>query len=217
MKATFTRFRWRRYVLGPNITKEKFACLGRSDEVIALLKRLPYIKMNNNYEYMIAPQTYQCDYRRNHFQSPAFTNSRPPYEIPYGFEYPPWVVPSTYGKNDGSYLMLDTTDGTVTDYRVTGGGYPPDYEDGDPRSWRNECEDRTLKLEDFLNEWKAKHQTITWMGLTLGHPEIWWIDYRSDPQKTTEFREIQEIIHANGWPVDFNREECKQVLENWNA
>jgi hypothetical protein len=76
----------------------------------------------------------------------------------------------------------------VTDYRVTGGGYPPDYEDGDPRSWRNECEDRTLKLEDFLNEWKAKHQTITWMGLTLGHPEIRWIDYRSDPQKTTEFR-----------------------------
>ena len=76
----------------------------------------------------------------------------------------------------------------MTDYRATGGGYPPDYEDKDPRSWRNECEDRTLKLADFLDEWKENHQTLTWIGQTLGRPEIWWIDYRSDPEKTRNFR-----------------------------
>ena len=27
------------------------------------------------------------------------------------FEFPSWVVPLTYGKNHGDYLMLDTTDG----------------------------------------------------------------------------------------------------------
>jgi hypothetical protein len=75
--------------------------------------------MSNNHEYMIAPQTYPCDYWRDYFQSPTFTKLRPPYEVPYGFEYPPWVVPLTYGKNDGSYLMLDTIDGkAIEDFEI---------------------------------------------------------------------------------------------------
>ncbi len=60
----------------------------------------------------------------------------------------------------------------MTDYRVLGGGYPPDYEDGDPRSWRNECESRTLKLEDFLNEDRRDFQYHHQIYVTRMEPNI---------------------------------------------
>jgi hypothetical protein len=92
-----------------NINHQNFAGLGKSEEVIELLKRLPYIDMSGH-EYLIAPNTYPCDYRREPFQSPVTTKSTGWY-VPIGSEFPPWVVPLTYGKRDGTYLMLDTTDG----------------------------------------------------------------------------------------------------------
>lgn len=95
----------------PNITGEKFALLRKSEEVIELLKHLPYIKMDGGHEYMVAPETFPCDYRRDYFQSPSFTEGREPWDVPVGFKFPPWVIPLTYGKNHGDYLMLDTTDG----------------------------------------------------------------------------------------------------------
>lgn len=96
----------------PNINAENFAGLGKTEQVIALLKHLPYIRMDGNHEYMVAPETFPCDYRRDYFQSPAvFADGRGPWDVPVGFSFPPWVVPLTYGKNHGDYLMLDTTDG----------------------------------------------------------------------------------------------------------
>jgi hypothetical protein len=88
----------------PNITKENFACLDRNEKVIELLKRLPYVKMSNDREYMIAPQIHQGDYQRDYFQSRAFTKSRSLWEVPHDFKYPPWVVLLTNGKNHGSYF-----------------------------------------------------------------------------------------------------------------
>jgi hypothetical protein len=100
----------------PNITEENFSFLSKNSEVITLLKHLPYIRMDGKTEYMVAPQTFPCDYRRDYFQSPAFVKGRPPYEVtePDEFEFPPWVVGLTYGKNKGDYLMLDTCDGEFT-------------------------------------------------------------------------------------------------------
>lgn len=95
----------------PNITQENFACLGKNEEVIELLKLLPYIRMDGSHEYLVAPETSPCDYRRDYFQSPSFAEGRGPWDVPVGFEFPPWVIPLTYGKNHGDYLMLDTTDG----------------------------------------------------------------------------------------------------------
>ena len=98
----------------PNITKENFAFLGKNEEVIALLRYLPYIKMDGKGQYVVAYNTFPCDYRRDYFQSPAFEKGLTPWEMPETggrFEFPSWVVPLTYGKNHGDYLMLDTTDG----------------------------------------------------------------------------------------------------------
>lgn len=106
----------------PNITRENFACLGKNDEVIELLRHLPYIRMDGKglYErdYALAYSTFPCDYRRSYFQKPNFTEDAQPWEVPETdggrFSFPPWVVPLTYGKNHGDYLMLDTTDGKTS-------------------------------------------------------------------------------------------------------
>lgn len=98
----------------PHITSETFGALGKSAEVIALLQRLPYIRMDGEQEYVVAPETFPCDYRRDYFRAPALTaegDGGGPWDVPGGFEFPSWVVPLTYGKNHGDYLMLDTTDG----------------------------------------------------------------------------------------------------------
>jgi hypothetical protein len=173
----------------PNITKENFAFLGKNEEVIALLRHLPYIRMDGKGQYVVAYNTFPCDYRRDYFQSPAFEKGLTPWEIPETggrFEFPSWVVPLTYGKNHGDYLMLDTTDGgffvqslwcftgTVTRFQVTGGGYPPEYPADDPRSWRNECEPAAERLAVLLAKWRENYENLNWIGFPrAGWPNIW--------------------------------------------
>src|SRR5271156_4334341 len=65
----------------PNITNESFAFLGKNGEVIALLRHLPYIRMDWENEYLVAPYTFPCDYRRDYFQSPSFEKGCTLWEI----------------------------------------------------------------------------------------------------------------------------------------
>ncbi|MCJ1269695.1 hypothetical protein MMC22_009587 [Lobaria immixta] len=199
----------------PNITTENFACLGKSDEVIALLKCLPYIRMDGHHEYVVAPETFPCDYRRDYFQTPSFAEGRTaPWDVPVGLKFPSWVIPLTYGKNHGDYLMFDTTDGTAIVYQITGGGWSPAYEAGDPRSWRNECEGRSQALSDILGEWKKKYESLTWIGFPAsGWPNVW----TESNYKVKDIKEMQEIIRSHGWPNEFKRNECKHALAEWEG
>jgi hypothetical protein len=98
----------------PNISCDNFAPLGKNRTVIDLLKHLPYLRMDGPFErYTLIWSTYPCDYRRDYFQvvAPGIDC----WEIPDTSErdqnFPEWVVPLTYGKVHGQYIMLDTTDG----------------------------------------------------------------------------------------------------------
>ena len=98
----------------PNINKQRFAALGKNDEVVELLAHLPYINMSGQ-DYMVAPSTYPIDYRGEKFQSAlekGAENARiNGWYIPSHHDFPPWVVPLTTGILNGDYLMLDTSDG----------------------------------------------------------------------------------------------------------
>jgi hypothetical protein len=50
-----------------NITRDQFSELGKNDEVVDLLKHLPYIDLTGH-QYVIAPDTYPTDYRGEGFQ-----------------------------------------------------------------------------------------------------------------------------------------------------
>jgi hypothetical protein len=98
----------------PNINADNFAEFHMSSTVIGLLRHLPYICMDNaSKEYEIAWSTYPCDYRRNYFQD--IKSKINCWEIPdtneRNFRFPEWVIPLTYGKVNGLFIVLDTTDG----------------------------------------------------------------------------------------------------------
>jgi hypothetical protein len=107
----------------PNITTENFAPLHKTPAVIELLKHLPYLDMGHSFEkYPFIWSTYPCDYRRSYFQPGELNEGIDCWEIPSTvereFEFPAWVVPLTFGKVHGVYVMLDTSDGMYIDKRV---------------------------------------------------------------------------------------------------
>jgi hypothetical protein len=98
----------------PNINSDNFAEFHKSSRVIELLRHLPYVRMDGpSKEYKLAWSTYPCDYRRDYFQQ--FNLGLGCWEIPdtteRDFQFPEWVIPVTYGKVNGLFVMLDTMDG----------------------------------------------------------------------------------------------------------
>lgn len=63
-----------------------------------------------------------------------------------------------------------TTAGTATRYELISYIYEPDYEPDDPRKWRDKCEDVTMRLKDYLEMWKEKWMSLTWLCV----PEETW-------------------------------------------
>lgn len=101
----------------PNINAKNFRAFHKSNVVIELLKHLPYIRMDGpNGDYTLAFSTYPCDYRRGYFQEIGSVIDcwEIADTIERDFKFPEWVIPLTYGKVRGQYIMLDTTDGMHT-------------------------------------------------------------------------------------------------------
>lgn len=89
----------------PQITENKFAFLNKTDEVIELLRHLPYLDSTRG-EWIVFPWTNCCDYLKEDVKAYI------PYPPEDDYEFPPWVINLTYSKGKyGKYLMLDTTDG----------------------------------------------------------------------------------------------------------
>lgn len=102
-----------------NITVENFAPLKKTPEVIALLKRLPYLRNKNREgkEYIIAFHTFVIDYSRAPFETPldedAVEALSPDYYFDEDEKLPAGVIPLTRAEDNvwGVWLLLDTTDG----------------------------------------------------------------------------------------------------------
>ncbi|KAK6845921.1 hypothetical protein PG987_001109 [Apiospora arundinis] len=95
--------------------------------------------------------------------------------------FPPWVVQLTTSPHrDGDCWMLDTSDGTLTKFVITGAGEDDPaarYDDTDPRAWRNAGEDKTYKLEALLAKWAGKYRRMEYLGVP-GHQSIRGVVWR---------------------------------------
>jgi hypothetical protein len=105
----------------PNITKENFDVLGKHDEVVELLKRLPYLKNPNDWGkgYLVSFATYAIDYSSEPFQPPVNMEKAKYYSPDFAYReemVKPWVIPLTRPEDNviGTYILLDITDGTTT-------------------------------------------------------------------------------------------------------
>ena len=79
---------------------------------------------------------------------------------PVGIVLPEWVVSLSEGSEYGSWLLLDTREGTITDYipqerpeRDEPGQDSPDF-------WRAY---HTRPVVEFLEEWKENYRSLAWV------------------------------------------------------
>jgi hypothetical protein len=96
-----------------NITVSSLASLEKTDEVVELLRHLPYIKGDSNlgWNEKIAPETDAFQYGGS---GDAFANVAPHEMWPPGAgEIPAHVAVLTNGARYGSWLLLDTIEGRL--------------------------------------------------------------------------------------------------------
>ncbi|KAF2022762.1 hypothetical protein EK21DRAFT_82465 [Setomelanomma holmii] len=180
----------------PNISSDNFAPLHKNSAVIKLLKHLPYLRMDGPFETCtLVWSTYPCDYRRDYFQKvmPGINCWEIPDTSQRDYSFPDWVVPLTYGKVHGQYVMLDTTDV---------------FEADDPRAWRNECANpgSTARLSDILNEWKDDYAQLRLIGQTNGNGPV------HAETSGEEYKELRALMLSHGWPNNFDRETCRNAM-----
>ncbi|KAK0378428.1 hypothetical protein CLIM01_04203 [Colletotrichum limetticola] len=206
----------------PEITPESLAASGMThlnERVVDLIKHLPYIDGN---PLWITPETFPINYLTAVSLIPAVGVFKPKWlhalsHDLQSFEgFPAWVIALTMSVNrDGDIWILDTMDGTVTKYIITGAVYPEPagrYEKGDPRMWRETlCDDITLSLEAWLEEIIDKYKTFQYFGLPrYDHPGV-----LSQGHWAEETKALREIVVENGWPEDYNGEEGRRQLGEW--
>ncbi|KAI0437596.1 hypothetical protein F4803DRAFT_142689 [Xylaria telfairii] len=205
----------------PQITSESVAARGlrKTPEAVDLLRHLPYIEGREN--CWIAPDAYPIDYRA---VVTATSGNRPfVWELASSVNrFPPWVIQLTTGDGSSSAnYMLDTTDGTVTEYVASGPVYPDPpglYPKDDPRAWRDEwCNDVTMPLQDLVGEWLQEYRTLKFLGMpgkkswpgVLRHPEeeggFMW----------DETEAMRKIYADHGWPDKYRGEDCREALLQW--
>ncbi|KAL1981335.1 hypothetical protein VTN96DRAFT_2776 [Rasamsonia emersonii] len=193
----------------PDITKESLVFARsepKTDEVVALLRHLPYIDMTlkkTGHDYCIADWTRPCDWRAgwNRWYDPNDEDG----------VFPSWVISLTYGESKvGHWIMLATSDETVSDYVRFKWEYPPNYPADDPRSWRDRlCIDETMTLAFKHEKWKNNYLRLEWMPPVTTKYVVFGDDEYGE--------EMKKIYREYGWPDNFRREDCRKALLEWDA
>lgn len=141
----------------PELTDAFLSKLGKNSLVNDLIRHLPYIAGNNK----IAPETSAIQYNGPDTLWSLDRNIILGTLTPYGAgTIPPHVAVLTEAGRYGSWLLLDTVEGTVTDY-IQFGRPERDVPDSEsPDHWRAY---RTLPVEDFFEEWKDNYRRAEWV------------------------------------------------------
>ncbi|KAH7321502.1 hypothetical protein BKA65DRAFT_82285 [Rhexocercosporidium sp. MPI-PUGE-AT-0058] len=208
----------------PNITTSNFSPLGKDEVVIQLLKQLPYLRNPSKEKgYAISFGTFAIDYSAAPFTEPLDVKGAK--DLSSDLYWPEenirsWVVPLTISEDNvwGTWWLLDTTDGTVTEWAHNDSTEPEEvYEPEDPRAWRNTCGE-TRVLEELLTEWRAKFESLHWVAFSdpTGREKVWNDEDFPRDRDTEQCEQLQKIIRDHGWPNDFRRRECKEALWAWD-
>ncbi|KAG9850865.1 hypothetical protein KCU98_g7053, partial [Aureobasidium melanogenum] len=97
----------------PSLTTKSLAALGKDEVVIDLLRHLPYVGRTHSGNENISYDTVVINYSDNRLRNNGSLDSLVPTTTG---KLPAHVVSLTIGARYGSYLLLDTQQGTITDY-----------------------------------------------------------------------------------------------------
>ncbi|KAJ9156782.1 hypothetical protein NKR19_g4209 [Coniochaeta hoffmannii] len=192
----------------PELTDSFLGALGKTPVVNDLIRHLPYISSDGESNVQIAPETSVIRWDGPDVRWSVEKGAVQGTLSPFGAgDVPAHVCVLTEAGRYGSWLMLDTEAGTITDYiqfekpeRQTPGVDSPDH-------WRAY---RTLPLAEFFEEWKDKYRRLEWV--VVPEDEDDGVRYRFD----AETDDVREIYRQYGWPDAFRRDDCREALKEWH-
>ncbi|KAL8836528.1 MAG: hypothetical protein Q9170_002883 [Blastenia crenularia] len=145
----------------PSLTPEYLAPLRKTPTVITLLQHLPYIDQRTLGSKQIAFETNALDFRGPSVRWSMEKNKVAGTMEPVGAgEIPPHVVSLSAGGREASWLLLDTHEGTITDYRQQERPERDEPGEDSPDFWRAY---HTRPIAEFLEEWKEKYMSLEWV------------------------------------------------------
>ncbi|KAH0027458.1 hypothetical protein KCU78_g3955, partial [Aureobasidium melanogenum] len=101
----------------PSITTTSLAASGKDEIVVDLLRYLPYIGRTHSGNENISYDTVVINYNDNRLRNNGLFDSLVPTTTG---KVPAHVISLTIGARYGSYLLLDTQQGTIEDYIMMG-------------------------------------------------------------------------------------------------
>ncbi|MCJ1262695.1 hypothetical protein MMC22_002565 [Lobaria immixta] len=192
----------------PDLDATTLAPLGKTAVVTDLLRHLPYLNADGAGSDLVGPYTRAIRYNGPDTRWSLDRGMVEGTLAPAGAgQVPGHVAVLTEGGRDGSWLLLDTETGTVTDFiqQERPERAVPDRES--PDFWRAY---RTLPVKDFFEEWKDNFRNLEWVAVpdNVDDGVLFRYDRMTD--------EARDIYRAHGWPDAFRRKECREALLEWD-
>lgn len=221
----------------PEITPKRLTPLGKTDEVVTLLAHLPYLELPGSnderhspsrrwpligesmrlYDFRSALYLHGMDAAaaataarsasEDHEQADSY------FQMDWGAPFitlPPWVVCLTNGGKYGHYVLLDTSDGTISWSSPFVGYYDIDYPEDDPRFWRGQCETRTMPVREYFQELVRDRIGDQECLPIWRHGEMQFVNAGHEVEEEAEV--VKAIYREYGWPGELRREACREAL-----
>lgn len=144
----------------PNIDANSLAPLQKDNNVIDLLRHLPYITADDEGCDQISYQTRAISYDKASVEWCTYQKKLEDAFVPGGL--PDYVVALTEGSGWGSWLLLDTRKGTITDFIQQDQPECDEPPVDQPESWRAY---RTLPITEFFESWREQYRSLEWVAI----------------------------------------------------
>lgn len=212
----------------PSITSDILKDFGKTDEVISLLRQLPYIRMRHSgTDAHGAPWCYFADWQslsqkveRGRAKGHDLKLISEGIDI-YNY-VPPHVVSLTYGGRENPVFLLDTKLGIVYWHECPGEimdntsreriwDDPHEWAPENEADWRGDAPAWTVK--DFFGVLKDQLITLSFIPTSpLSVMDIYAIQH---PNSEGLIERIQETYRSHGWPEleSFCKHECLEAVE----
>ncbi|KAG9965700.1 hypothetical protein KCU61_g1553, partial [Aureobasidium melanogenum] len=192
----------------PSIITTSLAILGKDEIVIDLLRHLPYIRRTHSGNENISYDTVAINYSNAKLRDNRSLDNLVPTAAG---SLPAHVVSLTIGARYGSYLLLDTQQGTITDYIMMERPERSHSPFDDPDHWRAY---KTLPITEFFSEWEEMFRSLQWVALSHRSDDGVLLNHDRSTEVTA--MEVREIYRNYGWPDAYRREECQHALIAWD-
>jgi hypothetical protein len=211
----------------PEMTPKLMQKLGKNEDVIALLRHLPYIRTTGD-DPQVAPDTCLVDWR-DHIGLLLNNDISDPHDtlaMTEGYCWtsyvPSQVVGLTNGREDSEIWLLDTQLGVIYWPEC-----PGDFIEGtvweerrvqdDPYEWAPEKEaewraDNAWSIADFFEMLKYQFRELRFIPITSQDVTDVWINTRPDRDGLRPM--VQDIYRKHGWPdlERYNKQECQRAI-----